>query len=105
MGQTSAQVAQTGPELDRLSKTPLSSTAPTNDSVYVALGSNVGDRLEAIEAACRAIDEDQDMRVLSTSALYETEPMYVEDQERFLNGVCEVSRTRAFWDSRCEQTH
>ncbi|KAI7159999.1 folic acid synthesis protein [Hortaea werneckii] len=67
-----------------------STTAPNNDSVYVALGSNVGDRLEAIEAACRAIDEDQDMRVLRTSALYETEPMYVEDQERFLNGVCEI---------------
>ncbi|KAI7181243.1 folic acid synthesis protein [Hortaea werneckii] len=30
------------------------------------------------------------MRVLRTSALYETEPMYVEDQERFLNGVCEI---------------
>ncbi|RMY35292.1 hypothetical protein D0866_04697 [Hortaea werneckii] len=100
LGQASAQVAQTGPELDRPSKTPLSTTAPNNDSVYVALGSNVGDRLEAIEAACRAIDEDQDMHVLRTSALYETEPMYVEDQERFLNGVCEVSRTQASRDSR-----
>ncbi|RMX78890.1 hypothetical protein D0869_08721 [Hortaea werneckii] len=90
LGQASVQVAQTGTELDRLSRTPLSTTASTNDSVYVALGSNVGDRLEAIEAACRAIDEDQDMRVLRTSALYETEPMYVEDQERFLNGVCEI---------------
>jgi 2-amino-4-hydroxy-6-hydroxymethyldihydropteridine diphosphokinase len=61
------------------------------DSVFVALGSNVGDRLEAIEAACSAIDSDPDMRILRTSSLYETEPMYVEDQARFLNGVCEVS--------------
>lgn len=65
------------------------------DTVFVALGSNVGDRLEAIEAACRSIDQDANMQVRSTSCLYETEPMYVEDQARFLNGVCEVSRRHA----------
>ena len=70
------------------------STHFANDSdrgIYIALGSNEGDRLERIEMACRAIDEDIDMSVMRTSALYETEPMYVEDQSRFLNGVCEVS--------------
>lgn len=59
--------------------------------IYIALGSNLGDRFEAIEDACRAIDDDKDMRIIRTSPLYETEPMYVTDQERFLNGVCEVS--------------
>ncbi|KAK4544077.1 hypothetical protein LTR36_004575 [Oleoguttula mirabilis] len=71
----------------------VSSAAPVEPSVggvFIALGSNVGDRLEAIEAACRAIDEDGDMRVVQTSSLYETEPMYVEDQGRFLNGACEI---------------
>ena len=63
--------------------------ASTND-VYVALGSNVGDRLEAIESACRDIDKDGDMHILETSPLYETEPMYVEDQDRFLNGVARI---------------
>lgn len=58
---------------------------------YIALGSNVGDRLDMIEKACRALDTDPDMRVTRTSSLYETEPMYVEDQARFLNGACEVS--------------
>lgn len=67
--------------------------APLGD-VFIALGSNVGDRLEAIEAACQAIDEDGDMRIIHTSSLYETEPMYVEDQDRFLNGVCEVGNAR-----------
>lgn len=62
--------------------------------VFVALGSNVGDRVAAIEAACQAIDGDNDMKVVRTSALYETEPMYVKDQDRFLNGVCEVSHLR-----------
>jgi hypothetical protein len=59
--------------------------------VVVALGSNVGNRIEEIEKACRAIDADPDMRIVDTSSLYETKPMYVEDQERFVNGACEVS--------------
>ena len=59
--------------------------------VVVALGSNVGNRVEEIEKACRAIDADPDMRIVDTSFLYETKPMYVEDQERFVNGACEVS--------------
>lgn len=58
--------------------------------VVIALGSNVGNRIEEIEKACRAIDEDPDMRIVDTSCLYETEPMYVEDQGRFVNGACEV---------------
>lgn len=59
--------------------------------VVVALGSNVGNKIEEIEKACRAIDADPDMRIVDTSCLYETKPMYVEDQERFVNGACEVS--------------
>ncbi|KAL2029834.1 hypothetical protein VTO58DRAFT_109026 [Aureobasidium pullulans] len=57
---------------------------------YIALGSNVGDRLDMIEKACLALDQDQNIKVTRTSSLYETEPMYVEDQARFLNGACEV---------------
>ncbi|TIA42362.1 endoglucanase B [Aureobasidium pullulans] len=56
---------------------------------YIALGSNVGDRLDMIEKACLALDQDQNIKVTRTSSLYETEPMYVEDQARFLNGACE----------------
>jgi hypothetical protein len=59
--------------------------------VVVALGSNVGNRIEEIEKACRAIDADPDMRIVDTSFLYETKPMYVEDQGSFVNGACEVS--------------
>jgi len=35
--------------------------------------------------------EERGIRIRRTSCLWETEPMYVEDQERFLNGVAEVS--------------
>jgi hypothetical protein len=55
----------------------------------IALGSNVGDRLSNIERSLRAM-QHQGLDVRSTSFLYETEAMYYEDQDRFLNGVCEV---------------
>jgi len=58
--------------------------------VHVALGSNVGDRLEMIERACHMLSASNDIRMQRTSSLYETAPMYVEEQERFLNGACEV---------------
>jgi hypothetical protein len=58
--------------------------------VYIALGSNLGDRLKNIEMACKLMDEDPDIHILQTSHLYETEPMYYENQDRFLNGACEV---------------
>lgn len=45
-----------------------------------------------IEKACRAMDR-RNIKVLRTSSLYETQAMYVEDQQNFINGVCEVSAT------------
>ncbi|KAG6038879.1 hypothetical protein E4U19_007925 [Claviceps sp. Clav32 group G5] len=56
---------------------------------YIALGSNLGDRVAEIERACNEMDR-RGIRVKRTSSLWETEPMYVLDQERFLNGACEV---------------
>lgn len=56
---------------------------------YVALGSNMGDRIQWIEKACNEMDA-RGIRVNRTSSLWETEPMYVLDQDRFVNGVCEV---------------
>ena len=62
--------------------------------VYIALGSNVGDRIANIESACQQM-EDRGIKVTRTSALYETKAMYLEDQESFINGACEVSGTQA----------
>jgi len=61
---------------------------------YVALGSNVGDRLEMIERACQMLAVSNSIRILRTSSLYETAPMYVAEQGRFLNGACEVRKRR-----------
>jgi len=56
---------------------------------YVALGSNVGDRLSMVESACLEMGR-RGINVIRTSGLYETEPMYLQDQQSFINGACEV---------------
>ncbi|KAF6841508.1 folic acid synthesis protein [Colletotrichum musicola] len=58
-------------------------------TAYIALGSNVGDRVSWIEKACAEMDR-RGIKVKRTSSLWETEPMYVLDQDRFVNGACEV---------------
>ncbi|KAL0933176.1 folic acid synthesis protein [Colletotrichum truncatum] len=58
-------------------------------TAYVALGSNLGDRVGWIEQACAEMDR-RGIKVKRTSSLWETEPMYVLDQDRFVNGACEV---------------
>jgi 2-amino-4-hydroxy-6-hydroxymethyldihydropteridine diphosphokinase len=59
--------------------------------VAIGLGSNVGDRLGRLEDACRALEAKlADQRC---SAVYESEPMYLEDQPPFLNACC-VGTTR-----------
>ena len=68
---------------------------PKVGGVFIALGSNVGDRLINIEKACREMDAEPEIRIVRTSALYETAPMYVADQDPFLNGVCEASDLNA----------
>ncbi|KAI0541113.1 Dihydropteroate synthase [Xylaria digitata] len=62
---------------------------PKIRTAYIALGSNLGDRVAMIEQACREM-EARGIKVKRTSSLWETEPMYVLDQDRFVNGACEV---------------
>lgn len=63
--------------------------AKSTTTAYIALGGNLGDRVAEIERACSEMDR-RGIKVTRTSSLWETEPMYVTDQDRFLNGVCEV---------------
>jgi hypothetical protein len=84
---------------------PLKSSTPGNDDLarlstpskgsarkhtaYIALGSNLGDRIDMIEKACNEMSA-RGIKIKRTSCLWETEPMYVLDQENFVNGACEV---------------
>ncbi|MBN2737896.1 MAG: 2-amino-4-hydroxy-6-hydroxymethyldihydropteridine diphosphokinase [Spirochaetales bacterium] len=53
--------------------------------VYLGIGSNLGDRVNNIESAFCKIKALLDN--LKTASLYETKPMYVENQPWFLNTV------------------
>lgn len=57
--------------------------------VFVAIGSNVGDRVSNIHAALSMLD-DHGIQVASTGFLYESDPMYLLDQPRFLNTCVQV---------------
>ncbi|KKK20816.1 folic acid synthesis protein, partial [Aspergillus ochraceoroseus] len=58
----------------------------SSHTAFIALGSNVGERVEMIEQACLEM-ERANIRVRRTSSLFETAPMYYLDQNPFMNGV------------------
>lgn len=60
--------------------------------IFIGVGSNIGDRVGHVRRAVRAL-QAAGCTLVDTSRLYESEPMYVEDQDRFLNGAIEISTT------------
>lgn len=58
--------------------------------VYIALGSNLGDRERYIEGAVAALTARRDFRGLRCSSLLETKPYGGVEQDDFLNGVLEA---------------
>jgi 2-amino-4-hydroxy-6-hydroxymethyldihydropteridine diphosphokinase len=56
--------------------------------VYVAVGSNLGDRFHNIQTALDLLTgENSSTRLVRTSFLHQTAPMYVENQPEFWNGA------------------
>lgn len=78
------------------SRIPRGGLEPNNtddDHLYqyiLALGSNLGDRYKNIVQALEALCESTGARTGRTSFLYETAPMYVTGQPKFLNGAIEL---------------
>ncbi|EXX62131.1 uncharacterized protein OCT59_012584 [Rhizophagus irregularis] len=59
-----------------------------NHLAYIGLGSNMGNCVENINEALRLFEPE--CRILDTSFLYETSPMYVVDQPNFINAACKI---------------
>jgi len=57
--------------------------------VYLSLGSNLGDRRANLKEALRLLGES--LEIASVSSVYDTEPVGVGEQPRFLNLVCRVN--------------
>ncbi len=58
-------------------------------TVYIALGSNVGDRYHNLREALRLLKE-ADIRIQKSSSIYETEPVDYLEQAWFLNAALEA---------------
>jgi 2-amino-4-hydroxy-6-hydroxymethyldihydropteridine diphosphokinase len=61
----------------------------TETTVYLSVGSNVGDRADNLRRAIATLG-DIDVRVRSVSSIYETEPVDLREQPWFLNCVVEA---------------
>jgi 2-amino-4-hydroxy-6-hydroxymethyldihydropteridine diphosphokinase len=57
-------------------------------TAYIALGSNVGDRLDFLRKAKEALSRR--VNILATSPVYETEPIGTVEKYKFLNAVLGV---------------
>lgn len=65
---------------------------PAGKVVYIALGSNVGDRAAMLERAIAAMNSSG-VRVLRQSSFYLTEPVDAPGQAWFLNAVVQAETT------------
>ncbi|KAH3680128.1 hypothetical protein WICMUC_000529 [Wickerhamomyces mucosus] len=61
------------------------------NTAYIAFGSNVGNQLANIIGSIDKINASGHSKVVATSSLYESEPMYYLDQPKFINGVFQIS--------------
>jgi 2-amino-4-hydroxy-6-hydroxymethyldihydropteridine diphosphokinase len=64
-------------------------------TVFLGLGSNLGDRRATVRAALTALPPAA--RVTAVSSLYETEPVGVRNQPEFLNAVARVETALPPW--------
>ncbi|MFC5602193.1 2-amino-4-hydroxy-6-hydroxymethyldihydropteridine diphosphokinase [Sporosarcina koreensis] len=55
------------------------------NTAYISIGSNIGDRLEHLTEAVRALHTHERIEVAKVSSIYETAPVGYTDQEDFLN--------------------
>ena len=61
------------------------------NQAYIALGSNVGDRVQNLRTALDHMKKSKGLKVFQVSSFYRTEPMGYEDQDWFINAAAECS--------------
>ena len=60
---------------------------------YISLGSNMGDKEQALKQAVALLQEHEHITVTNVSSIYDTDPVGYEEQDVFLNIVVEVETT------------
>ncbi len=59
-------------------------------TIYIGLGSNLGNKKENIQQALSLLNEIEGLSVIKVSSFYETEPVGYEDQDWFINAVAQI---------------
>ncbi|BGO98814.1 trifunctional dihydropteroate synthetase [Rhodotorula toruloides] len=85
------------PSTRAYSTTPSASGLQTLHTAYIGLGTNLGQRVKNLNDAVSTLDrlgaETGVTKVVETSWMYESDAMYHEEQERFLNAVVKIETT------------
>jgi 2-amino-4-hydroxy-6-hydroxymethyldihydropteridine diphosphokinase len=68
------------------------------DKIFLALGSNLGDRYNYLKFAVQQFRGNDKCRVLKSSAVYETKPLGNVAQENFYNAVIEIETALGFFE-------
>jgi 2-amino-4-hydroxy-6-hydroxymethyldihydropteridine diphosphokinase len=61
-------------------------------TVYLALGSNIGDRLQNLREACQRL-ENQELKIVARSKIYETQSVENGGPDDFLNACLRIETT------------
>lgn len=59
-----------------------------SERVFIALGSNIGQRINYLQMALNELQALNGLEILSSSSVYETAPLGYTEQPAFLNAVC-----------------
>lgn len=62
----------------------------TLSTIYIGLGSNLGNKKENIRQALNLLNEVEGITIVKVSSFYETEPVGYEDQDWFINAVAQT---------------
>ena len=66
------------------------------NTAYIGLGSNKGDKAGYLREAVLRIREDKNCSVIAASSVYETKPYGLKDQDNFLNAALEIKTGYSF---------
>lgn len=74
-------------------------------TVYLSLGSNLGDRLNYLTSAIKCLSEEKNVTIKEISPVYETKPWGLKEQDDFYNLVLEITTTLSPHDllTTCQQ--
>lgn len=65
------------------------------NEAYISLGSNMGDKEEALRHAVALLNDHEAIQVSAVSSIYDTDPVGYEEQDVFLNIVVKIDTTLA----------